>query len=134
MIAANTIAPIKLTKQLASNLAKSNNPRAIFIGALPELDHSATIEVANTASKFGLRGAAQSLRLALCDYRIGITVINPGSIATEEVIADIEASRFKPQVPISLKDVISAIDWILSLSNTVAIKRRMGKGSSRAHC
>jgi 3-oxoacyl-[acyl-carrier protein] reductase len=121
VIAVNTIAPIEITKQLAKNLAKSNNPRAIFIGALSGLDNSPTIEVANTASKFGLRGAVQSLRLALRDYKIGITVINPGNIATEEVMADIEESRFKPQIPISLEDLISAIEWILSLSNTVDI-------------
>jgi short-subunit dehydrogenase len=48
VIAVNTIAPIELTKQLAKNLAKSDNPRAIFIGALSGLDNSATIEVANT--------------------------------------------------------------------------------------
>jgi 3-oxoacyl-[acyl-carrier protein] reductase len=121
VIAVNTIAPIELTKQLAKNLAKSNNPRAIFIGALSGLDNAPTIEVANTASKFGLRGAAQSLRLVLRDYKIGITVINPGNIATEEVIADIEEGRFAEQIPIPLSDVISAIEWILTLSNTVDI-------------
>jgi len=121
VIAVNTIAPIEITKQLAKNLAKSNNPRAIFIGALSGLDNSPTIKVANTASKFGLRGAVQSLRLALRDYKIGFTVINPGNIATEEVIADIEENRFKSQIPIPLEDLISAIEWILSLSNTMDI-------------
>jgi 3-oxoacyl-[acyl-carrier protein] reductase len=121
VIAVNTIAPIELMNQLAKNLAKSSNPRAIFIGALSGLDNSATNEVANTASKFGLRGATQSLRLALRDYRIGITVINPGNIATEEVKADIEEGRFSLQTPIPLEDVVSAIEWILSLSNAVDI-------------
>jgi len=77
--------------------------------------------VANTASKFGLRGAAQSLRLALRGYKIGITVINPGNIATEEVMLDIEEGRFTAQVPIPLSDIISAIDWILELSNAVDV-------------
>lgn len=121
VIAVNTIAPIELTKQLAKNLAKSDNPRAIFIGSLSGLDHSPTVEVANTASKFGLRGAAQALKLAIRDYKIGITVINPGNIATEDVMDDIEKGRFTAQVPIALTDVISAIEWILSLSNTVDI-------------
>jgi NAD(P)-dependent dehydrogenase (short-subunit alcohol dehydrogenase family) len=121
VIAVNTIAPIELTKQLAKNLAKSDNPRAIFIGALSGLDNSPTIEVANTASKFGLRGAAQALKLALRDYKIGITVINPSNIATEEVVADIEEGRFTAQVPIPLTDIISAIEWILTLSNAVDI-------------
>ena len=121
VIAVNTIAPIELTKQLAKNLAKSDNPRAIFIGSTSGLDNAPTVEVANTASKFGLRGAAQALKLALRDYKIGITVINPGNIATEEVMEDIKEGRFAAQVPISLEDVISTIEWILTLSNTVDI-------------
>ena len=121
VIAVNTIAPIELMKQLASNLAQSQNPRAIFIGALSGLDNSSTKEVANTASKFGLRGAAQSLRLALRDYKIGITVINPGNIATEEVKTDIEQGRFNAQIPIPITDIISTIEWLLSLSNIVDI-------------
>jgi 3-oxoacyl-[acyl-carrier protein] reductase len=121
VIAVNTIAPIELTKQLTKNLVKSDNPRAIFIGSLSGLDNSASIEVANTASKFGLRGAAQALKLALFDYKIGVTVINPGNVATEEVVADIEEGRFSQQVPISLTDIISAIEWILTLSKTVDI-------------
>jgi 3-oxoacyl-[acyl-carrier protein] reductase len=121
VIAVNTIAPIELTRQLAKNLVKSDNPRAIFIGALSGLDNSATAEVANTASKFGLRGAAQALKLALRDYKIGITVINPGNVATEEVMTDIEEGRSSQQVPIPLADLISAIEWILELSNTVDV-------------
>jgi NAD(P)-dependent dehydrogenase (short-subunit alcohol dehydrogenase family) len=121
VIAVNTIAPIELTKKLTKNLVKSDNPRAIFIGSLSGLDNSASIEVANTASKFGLRGAAQALKLALFDYKIGITVINPGNVATEEVVADIEEGRFSQQVPIPLADIISAIEWILTLSKTVDI-------------
>ena len=117
----NTIAPIELTKQLTKNLVKSVNPRAIFIGSLSGLDNSASIEVANTASKFGLRGAAQALKLALRDYKIGVTVINPGNIATEEVLADIRERRFSQQVPIPLADIISTIEWILTLSKTVDI-------------
>lgn len=121
VIAVNTIAPIELTKQLAKNLVKSNNPRAIFIGALSGLDNAASIEVANTASKFGLRGAAQALNIALHNYKIGVTVINPGNVATEEVMADIEEGRFGQQVPIPLADMISSIEWILALSNATNI-------------
>lgn len=121
VIAVNTIAPIELTRQLAKNLVKSDNPRVIFIGALSGLDNSATAEVANTASKFGLRGAAQALKLALRDYKIGVTVINPGNVATEEVMTDIEEGRSPQQVPIPLTDLISAIEWILELSNTVDV-------------
>jgi 3-oxoacyl-[acyl-carrier protein] reductase len=121
VIAVNTIAPIELTKQLTKNLVKSDNPRAIFIGSLSGLDNAASVEVANTASKFGLRGAAQALSIALRPYKVGVTVINPGNVATEEVIADIEKGRFGQQVPIPLADLISSIEWVLALSNTVNI-------------
>lgn len=116
VIAVNTIAPIELTRHLVRNLARSDNPRAIFIGALSGLDHSATPEVANTASKFGLRGAVQALRMALRELRIGFTVINPGNVATDEVVSDIEEGRFPPQVPLPLEDLISAIEWTFQLS------------------
>lgn len=121
VISVNTIAPIEITRQLAPNLAKSDNPRAIFIGSLSGLDNCASTEVANTASKFGLRGAVQSLRLALRDYKIGFTVINPANVATQEVLADITEGRFPPQVPIPIADLISSIDWILSLSPDVDV-------------
>ena len=119
VIGVNLIAPIEVTKALAENLSQAQNPRAIYIGALSGLDHSATKEVANTASKFGLRCAIQALRIALKRERIGFTVINPGNVATEEVMQDIEAGRFSPQTPIPMADVISAIEWILSLSPAV---------------
>lgn len=121
VLAVNLIAPIEIAKGLADNLAQSANPRAIFIGALSGLDRAATPEVANTASKFGLRGAIQALRLALQPEKIGFTVINPDNMATEEVLADIREGRFREQTPIPIADLISAIDWLLSLSPTVEV-------------
>lgn len=116
VVSVNLIAPIELTKALHANLHGSANPRAIFIGALSGLDNSASPEVANTASKFGLRGAIQALRLSLGSSGIGFTVINPGNLETEEVLNDIKEGRFPEQFPIPLKDLCSLIDWILSLS------------------
>lgn len=122
VISVNTIAPIEITRKLADNLAQADNPRAIFIGALSGFDNCASPEVANTASKFGLRGAVQSLRLAFKHKNIGFTVINPGNVATEEVINDIEEGRFHPQTPIPLTDLISSIEWILTLSSVVDVQ------------
>ena len=121
VLAVNVIAPIELTKALAQNLSMTDNPRAIYIGALTGLDHSASPEVANTASKFGLRGAVQALRLALAQEKIGLTVMNPGNIATEEVISDIEVGRFPQQVPIPMSDVIETVEWVLARSAAVDI-------------
>ena len=122
VISVNTIAPIEITRKLSENLAKAKNPRAIYIGSLSGLDNCASVEVANTASKFGLRGAVQSLRLALRHKNIGFTVINPGNVATEEVILDIQEGRFSPQIPIPMSDIISSIDWLLSLSPNVDVQ------------
>ena len=117
----NAIAPIEITRALSENLAKAKNPRAIYIGALSGLDHLASAEVANTASKFALRGAIQALRIALRRHQIGFTVINPGNVATEEVMLDIEEGRFSAQTPIPLQDIFSTIEWILGVSRSVEI-------------
>lgn len=121
VLAVNLIAPIEITKGLARNLAMTKNPRAVYIGALSGLEQSASGEVANTASKFGLRGAIQALRLALRSEKIGFTVINPGNVETDEVLADIQEGRFPKQVPIPISDLISAVEWLLSLSPSVEV-------------
>lgn len=121
VISVNTIAPIEITRSLVTNLTQTANPRAIYIGALSGLDNCSSAEVANTASKFGLRGAVQSLRLALSGQNIGFTVINPGNVATEEVLLDIEEGRFGPQTPIPIAVITSTIDWLLSLPPAVDV-------------
>ncbi|MEM6836180.1 MAG: SDR family oxidoreductase [Cyanobacteria bacterium P01_C01_bin.120] len=121
VLAVNAIAPIEITKQLAPQLAQSDNPRAVFMGSLSGLENFPAAAVANTASKFALRGAVQALRLALQGQNIGLTVINPGNVATEEVLTDIAEGRFSPQVAIPLSDLVSAIDWVLSLSPAVDV-------------
>ncbi|MBV6658415.1 MAG: SDR family oxidoreductase [Devosiaceae bacterium] len=120
VISVNLIAPILLSQALAPSLAKASNPRIIFIGALSGLDRSATVEVANTASKFGLRGAAQALTLALRDQGIGVSVINPGNVATPEVQDDIASGAFGDQLPIPLPDLFAAIDFLLNVSKDSA--------------
>lgn len=116
VLAVNLIAPIKLTKRLIFSLGRSPNPKVIFIGSLSGLDHQASREVANSASKFGLRGAAQALQIELKKMAIGFTVINPGNIATPEVMNDIASETFASQVPIPLSALIAVIDCSLSLS------------------
>ncbi|OKH17862.1 SDR family oxidoreductase [[Limnothrix rosea] IAM M-220] len=121
VIDVNTIAPIEITKGLMETLQRSSNPKAIFIGALSGFDNGATKEVANTASKFGLRGAVQSLRVAYRGYGVGFSVINPGNVATAEVLDDIQSGRFAAQTPIPMADLIQTIEWILQLSRDVDV-------------
>ena len=121
IMSVNLIAPIEITKTISKNLSLTKNPRAIYLGALSGLDNKVSSQVAYSASKFGLRGAIQSLRVALEKEQIGFTVINPGNVATDEVMEDITAGRFSDQTPIPISDIISAIEFVLSTSNSVEV-------------
>lgn len=79
----NLIAPILLTQALLPKLRASSNPKIVLIGSINGLENTAMPEVAYSASKFGLRGMAHALREHLRSEKIGVTVLNPGSIAWE---------------------------------------------------
>ncbi len=111
----NLQAPIKLIQKLLPNLRKSANARVIIIGAaIGGLTVQRSREVANTASKFGLRGAVYALRQNLSKDRIGITLINPGNVATPEVLKDVGGDETKV---IPVDDLCSVLDCVLKLSN-----------------
>jgi NAD(P)-dependent dehydrogenase (short-subunit alcohol dehydrogenase family) len=116
VIAMNLTAPILLTQALIPALRGAANPRVVFVGSLSGLDQSASPEVANSASKYGLRGAAQALHLTLRGLGIGVTVINPGNVATDEVMGDIASGAFGPQDPIPMADLVAAFDFALAVS------------------
>ncbi|BFM18253.1 SDR family oxidoreductase [Maricurvus nonylphenolicus] len=121
IMSVNLVAPIEITKRAVANLSLSTDPRAIYLGALSGMEQWASSQVAYTASKFGLRGAIQGLRLALKQQGIGFSVINPGNVATEEVLLDIQEGRCKQQTPIPMSDILSTLDWLLSLSASVEV-------------
>ncbi|MCU0902723.1 MAG: SDR family NAD(P)-dependent oxidoreductase [Tabrizicola sp.] len=114
VLAVNLTAPILLTQALLPLLGRGS--RVVLVGSLSALDNTATVEVANSASKYGLRGAAQALALSLHPMGIGVGVINPGNVATEEVVADISEGRFAEQTPIPMADLLAAFDFALRLS------------------
>jgi NAD(P)-dependent dehydrogenase (short-subunit alcohol dehydrogenase family) len=62
VIAVNLVAPIRLVKALLPALRRSDNPKIILMGSLSGRDNFPGREVANSASKFGLRGMVHSLR------------------------------------------------------------------------
>lgn len=122
VIAVNLLAPIRLVKSLLPALKRSQNPKIIFMGALSGLDNFPAREVANTASKFGLRGAVHALREELRPERIGVTVINPGNIGTPEVLQDLKQAGQAETNAIPLADLLNVIDCVLSLSRSTCIK------------
>ncbi|MEM9215736.1 MAG: SDR family NAD(P)-dependent oxidoreductase [Cyanobacteria bacterium P01_F01_bin.150] len=122
VIAVNLVAPIRLVKALLPALRRSDNPKIVFMGALSGCDNFPGREVANSASKFGLRGVVHSLREELRTQQIGVTVINPGNVATPEVLADLAADNRSSDEAIPLADLLSLMDCILSLSRVTCIK------------
>ena len=134
VIAVNLVAPIRLVKALLAALRRSSNPKIIFMGALSGRDNFSGREVANSASKFGLRGVVHSLREELRSQQISVTVINPGNVGTPEVLADLAADNLSGGEAIPLNDLLSIIDCILSLSRATCIKEidvpaMLGKGA-----
>ncbi|AIE74543.1 MULTISPECIES: SDR family oxidoreductase [unclassified Synechocystis] len=122
VIAVNLVAPIRLVKPLLPALRRSDNPKIIFMGALSGRDNFPGREVANSASKFGLRGVVHSLREELRSQRISVTVINPGNVGTPEVLADLATDNLMGGEVIPLRDLLSILDCILSLSRATCIK------------
>ncbi|MEO0800791.1 MAG: SDR family oxidoreductase [Cyanobacteria bacterium J06642_2] len=122
VIAVNLVAPIRLVKALLPALRRSDNPKMIFMGSLSGRDNFPGREVANSASKFGLRGVVHSLREELRSQQISATVINPGNVGTPEVLADLAADNLIGGEAIPLTDLLSIIDCVLSLSRGTCIK------------
>ena len=122
VIAVNLLAPIRLVKSLLPALKQADNPKIIFMGALSGLDNFPAREVANSASKFGLRGAVHALREELRCDRIAVTIINPGNIGTPEVLEDLRQAGQPETDAIPLSDLLSVIDCVLSLSRSTCIK------------
>lgn len=122
VISVNLLAPIRLVKALLPALRRSKNPKIVLMGALSGLDNFPSREIANTASKFGLRGVVHSLREEFRKERIGVTVINAGNVGTDEVLADLASSGLSGQHALPLEDLILIIDCILSVSRLTCIK------------
>ncbi|MDJ0743797.1 MAG: SDR family oxidoreductase [Xenococcaceae cyanobacterium MO_167.B27] len=122
VIAVNLLAPIRLVKSLLPVLRQATNPKIIFMGALSGLDNFPAREVANSASKFGLRGVVHSLREELRKDRIAVTIINPGNIGTPEVLDDLKQAGQPETNAIPLSDLMNVIDCVLSLSRSTCIK------------
>lgn len=122
VIAVNLLAPIHLVKSLLPALRRSKNPKIVFMGALSGLDNFPAREVANSASKWGLRGVVHALREELRPDRIAVTVINPGNIGTPEVLEDLRRAGQPETNAIPLSDLLSVIDCVLSLSRSSCIK------------
>ncbi|WP_194778545.1 SDR family NAD(P)-dependent oxidoreductase [Pararhodonellum marinum] len=118
----NLLAPIRAIQKFIPNLKKSINAKIIIIGAaIGGLNLNKSKEVSNTASKFGLRGLVFSLRQNLSQHKIGVTLINPGNLSTEEVLNDLKNAGKDETHSIPLTDLFNIVELVLNLSNRTNI-------------
>jgi NAD(P)-dependent dehydrogenase (short-subunit alcohol dehydrogenase family) len=108
----NLVAPIRLAQAFLPALCGAESPRIIVIGAVSARFR----EVANSGSKAGLLGACAALRECLRPHRIGVTLVNPGNVATPEVVGDVAAGTFPADSVIPMEDLLAVLDCVLSLS------------------
>lgn len=114
VLSVNLLSPILLAQAMLRPLSQALPGRVVLIGSTSGLDNIGTPEVAYNASKAGLRAAAQALQRA-CP-RIAVTIINPGDVATDEVIAAKSAGRMAQDGAIAMADMVAAVGFALSLS------------------
>jgi len=111
-------------QSLIENLKLSNNAKIILIGSTWGVDNHNGKELVFSATKFALRGIAQSLREILREHLIGVSVLNLGYLASEYEIDQstqdvLEQNKYSL---IPLADVIQAIHFILSTSKASCVK------------
>ncbi len=103
-------------------LGKRSN--VILIGSTAGLENSGSLGVSYVASKFGLRGLSHSLRENLRHDKIGVTVINPGGMATDfdftEEIERVQEKYGYKRIPV--QDIVQTIQWITGLSKVTCPK------------
>jgi NAD(P)-dependent dehydrogenase (short-subunit alcohol dehydrogenase family) len=114
ILSVNLLAPILLAQALFPALLQSAYGRVVLIGSTSGLDNNGTPEVAYNASKAGLRAAAQALQKAA--PRIGVTIINPGDVATADTIAAQSSGRMAADGAIPMADMVATVAFALSLS------------------
>lgn len=115
---------IQSLQSLIDNLKLSDNAKVILIGSTWGVDNHNGKELIFSATKYALRGIAQSLREILREDLIGVSVLNLGYLATEyeiDVPTELILAETKHSL-IPLSDVIQAIKFIISTTNATCVK------------
>ena len=124
MISTNITTCIQSLQALLKNLRASNNAKVILIGSTWGVENHNGKELIFSATKFALRGVAESLREILRNDLIGVSILNLGYLATEYEI-DTHIDKVLKETDYSLiplADVIQAIKFIMSTSKGTCVK------------
>lgn len=95
----------------------------ILIGSTCGLENEGAECVAYVASKFGLRGAAHSLREHFRSHGVRVTAISPGSMATDFPLSDPQAAIDQyenTRMPVS--DILEVVKCVRNVSSATTLK------------
>ncbi|MEL6408123.1 MAG: SDR family oxidoreductase [Chloroflexota bacterium] len=124
LIAVNLTSAITGIQKLLPALRKSSNGKIILIGASSGLENSGWPEIANNASKFGLRGVAHGLREVLRDDQIATTVINLGNVGV--ITYSDGTMSLEPvednTITIPIQDLLRTMRYLINLSSASVVK------------
>jgi len=116
----NIISQIILLRFLLSNLRKQKNSKIIFIGSEAALNGAKKATI-YAATKFAMRGFAQSLRAELKQDNIAVTMLNPG-VMDSDFYKNLDFTFATEKAnKINLKDIFMLIDLICKLDNHMVI-------------
>ncbi|MGD8976962.1 MAG: SDR family oxidoreductase [Gammaproteobacteria bacterium] len=124
IIEVNLGAAITCIQAVLPHLRRSEKARIILIGSAAGLENTGLLEVAYTASKFGIRGLAQALRENLRWDRIGVTCINPGEVANEIPYAEGAEAALEAydNARIPIQDIVDLVRCVIDLSPAACVK------------
>ncbi|WP_116201833.1 SDR family oxidoreductase [Amycolatopsis circi] len=113
---------IQVVHRLHDNVAAGRG-NIVLIGSTCGLDNEGATSVAYTSAKFGLRGAAHALRTHFRPAGVRVTVVNPGSMATDVPLGDPgEALARHDGRRIPVDDVLAVVRCVLALSPAACVK------------
>lgn len=124
MVTTNITAAILNIQALLPNLRLSTNAKIILVGSTWGLPNHKGPELVFSATKFGLKGIAESLREIVRKDQIGVSVLSLGYLATEFEI-DLPVKQVLEESDYSLiplQDVLSAIQFIAATSPATCVK------------
>jgi len=118
IVQTNLVVPLHISQALLARIQPGDRPvHFILIGSTCGLDNEGTSMCTYAASKFGLRGLAQSLRQCARTRPLHVTCLSPGSIQDPEVAVESQGAR---RIPV--EDIYQIIRVISSLSEATLIK------------
>lgn len=122
IINVNLTSLLTLVNALHDNLSAGKG-NIILIGSTCGLENEGADCVAYTASKFGVRGAAHSLREHFRNLGVRVTVISPGSMATDIPLSQTQTALDKyenQRMPVS--DILEVVKCIRNVTPATTLK------------